>query len=83
MTTLRKCNEEAHSFSRESNPIEITLYTISVENFERADEDLESLFGLIERKPYEFADADRVHDEKLRIRVIGEPSLLQRFEENA
>jgi tritrans,polycis-undecaprenyl-diphosphate synthase [geranylgeranyl-diphosphate specific] len=62
MTTLRKCNEEAHGFSRKSNPTEITLYTISVENFERADEDLESLFGLIERKLYEFADASR-HDD--------------------
>jgi tritrans,polycis-undecaprenyl-diphosphate synthase [geranylgeranyl-diphosphate specific] len=55
---------------------ELTLYTFSIENFERPDEELESLFELIERKLYEFADADRVHDEEVRIRVIGEPSLL-------
>jgi tritrans,polycis-undecaprenyl-diphosphate synthase [geranylgeranyl-diphosphate specific] len=68
--------EQVLEWCQDLGVAELTLYTFSVENFERPDEELESLFELIERKLYEFADADRVHDEEVRIRVIGEPSLL-------
>lgn len=51
---------------------ELTLYAFSTENFDRPDEELEPLFDLIENKLREFADADRVHAEKVCIRAIGE-----------
>lgn len=51
---------------------ELTLYTLSTENFDRPDDELRHLFDLIEQKLREFADADRVHDEGVRISVIGE-----------
>ena len=51
---------------------ELTLYAFSTENFARPDAELEPLFDLIETKLREFADADRVHDDGVRIRAIGE-----------
>ncbi|HET7323462.1 MAG TPA: polyprenyl diphosphate synthase [Halococcus sp.] len=56
----------------ESGIEELTLYTFSTENFERPPEEREELFDLIERKLYEFADAERVHEGEVRIRAIGE-----------
>ena len=55
---------------------ELTLYAFSTENFERPDEELEPLFDLLERKLREFADADRVHDEGVRVRAIGDVARL-------
>ncbi|WP_254761954.1 polyprenyl diphosphate synthase [Natrinema marinum] len=55
---------------------ELTLYTFSTENFERPDEQNEALFDLLCEKLYEFADADRVHENEVSIRAIGETDLL-------
>jgi len=55
---------------------ELTLYTFSTENFDRPDEQKETLFDLIESKLYEFADAERVHEAAVCIRAIGDVSLL-------
>lgn len=51
---------------------ELTLYAFSTENFERPDEELEPLFDLLEAKLLEFADADRVHDQGVQVRAIGD-----------
>ncbi|SEH47223.1 Undecaprenyl pyrophosphate synthetase [Halopenitus malekzadehii] len=50
---------------------ELTLYAFSTENFDRPDEELEPLFDLLAEKLREFADADRVHEEGVRIHAIG------------
>ena len=55
---------------------ELTLYAFSTENFERPDDELDPLFDLIESKLYEFADADRVHDNGVRIGAIGDVDAL-------
>ncbi|GAB7091897.1 polyprenyl diphosphate synthase [Halorubrum luteum] len=61
---------------------ELTLYAFSTENFDRPDEELEPLFDLLESKLFEFADADRVHDQGVRIRAIGDiPRLPSRVQE--
>jgi tritrans,polycis-undecaprenyl-diphosphate synthase [geranylgeranyl-diphosphate specific] len=51
---------------------ELTLYAFSTENFGRPDEELEPLFDLLAGKLTEFADADRVHEEGVCIRAIGD-----------
>jgi tritrans,polycis-undecaprenyl-diphosphate synthase [geranylgeranyl-diphosphate specific] len=51
---------------------ELTLYAFSTENFNRPAEEREALFDLLERKLREFADAERVQREGVRIRAIGE-----------
>ncbi|WP_280536625.1 polyprenyl diphosphate synthase [Halopenitus sp. POP-27] len=50
---------------------ELTLYAFSTENFDRPDEELEPLFDLLAEKLREFADADRSHEEGVRIHAIG------------
>ncbi|MFB6266233.1 MAG: polyprenyl diphosphate synthase [Halodesulfurarchaeum sp.] len=51
---------------------ELTLYAFSTENFNRPPAEREHLFDLLEEKLYEFSDSDRVHEEKVRVRAIGE-----------
>ncbi|UIO99460.1 polyprenyl diphosphate synthase [Halobaculum sp. CBA1158] len=51
---------------------ELTLYAFSTENFDRPDEELKPLFDLLEDKLREFADADRVHEQGVCIRALGE-----------
>ena len=51
---------------------ELTLYAFSTENFDRPDEELEPLFDLLEDKLRDFADADRVHEQGVRVRAIGD-----------
>ncbi|WP_458185677.1 polyprenyl diphosphate synthase [Haladaptatus sp. NG-WS-4] len=61
---------------------ELTLYAFSTENFERPPDEREALFDLLETKLYEFADADRVHESGVCIRVIGDvPQLPGRVRE--
>ncbi|WP_336036440.1 polyprenyl diphosphate synthase [Halobacterium yunchengense] len=55
---------------------ELTLYAFSTENFERPEEQQQHLFDLLEAKLTEFADADRVHEERVRIRAIGDTDRL-------
>ncbi|WP_207587031.1 polyprenyl diphosphate synthase [Halomontanus rarus] len=51
---------------------ELTLYTFSTENFDRPPEQNEALFDLLCDKLHEFADADRVHENGVCIRAIGD-----------
>ncbi|MGQ3411244.1 polyprenyl diphosphate synthase [Natrinema sp. LN54] len=62
---------------------ELTLYTFSTENFDRPDEQNEALFDLLCEKLHEFADADRVHDNGVCIRAIGETDMLPERVQNA
>ncbi|WP_247002443.1 polyprenyl diphosphate synthase [Halosolutus gelatinilyticus] len=55
---------------------ELTLYTFSTENFDRPPEQNEALFDLLCEKLHEFADADRVHENEVGIRAIGEIEML-------
>ncbi|MFC6768067.1 polyprenyl diphosphate synthase, partial [Natrinema soli] len=62
---------------------ELTLYTFSTENFERPAEENEALFDLLCEKLHEFADADRVHENDVCIRAIGETEMLPERVQNA
>jgi tritrans,polycis-undecaprenyl-diphosphate synthase [geranylgeranyl-diphosphate specific] len=55
---------------------ELTLYAFSTENFERDPEEREHLFDLLERKFREFADSEKVHEDRVRINAIGETERL-------
>jgi len=59
-------------WSEELGIEEVTLYAFSTENFNRPEAEQEALFDLISRKLREFADADDVHENEVRIRAIGE-----------
>ena len=64
--------EQVLNWCEELDVEELTLYAFSTENFSRDPAEREYLFDLIESKLREFADADRVHEGGVRIRVIGE-----------
>jgi len=51
---------------------ELTLYTFSTENEKRPADQREHLFDLLSDKLREFADAERVHEDGVRIRAIGD-----------
>ncbi|MFB6110218.1 MAG: polyprenyl diphosphate synthase [Halodesulfurarchaeum sp.] len=51
---------------------ELTLYAFSTENFERPPAERDHLFDLLTEKLVEFADSDRVHEEGVKIRALGQ-----------
>lgn len=51
---------------------EVTLYTLSTENFARPDDELEALYDLIAEKLYELADAEHTHESEVQIRALGD-----------
>ena len=71
-----RTTEQVLNWCKEFGVEELTLYTFSTENFERPAHENEALFDLLEEKLREFADADSVHEEEVRIRAIGEIGLL-------
>ena len=64
--------ESLLEWSREFGIEELTLYTFSTENFNRAPEERAAIFELIEEKLTEFARSQQVHENEVRIRVIGQ-----------
>lgn len=54
----------------------ITLYTFSTENFRRDREELASLFALFQEKFRAILRDERVHRNHIRVRMIGDRSLL-------
>ena len=64
--------ERVLDWCRELGVEELTLYAFSTENFNRPEEELDPLFDLIESKLREFGDADRVHENEVCIRAIGD-----------
>ncbi|MFP4591137.1 MAG: polyprenyl diphosphate synthase [Halobacteriales archaeon] len=51
---------------------ELTLYAFSTENFDRPPAEREALFDLIAEKLRDFARADEVHENGVRISIIGD-----------
>lgn len=54
----------------------LTVYAFSLENFQRADPERELLMELFEHNFRKMAKDPRVHDHKIRVRVIGRLELL-------
>ncbi|SIR67524.1 polyprenyl diphosphate synthase [Natronorubrum thiooxidans] len=67
-----KTTERVLEWCQDIGVEELTLYAFSTENFDRPEEENEALFDLLCEKLREFADADRVHDNEVHIRAIGE-----------
>jgi len=54
----------------------LTIYALSTENFSRSPEELEGLMDLYDRALRDIAVDERVHRHQIRVRVIGNRSLL-------
>ena len=64
--------EEMLHWCNELSIDEVTLYTLSTENFSRPDDELAALFDLIAEKLYTLADADLIHENQVRIHALGD-----------
>ncbi len=71
-----KTTERVLEWCQDVGVEELTLYAFSTENFDRPPEEREALFDLLCEKLREFADSDRVHDNGVCIRVLGDVDLL-------
>ena len=65
-------SEQVLEWCEELSIDELTLYAFSTENFNRPANEQEPLFDISESKLYELADSDRVHDNEVCLRAIGE-----------
>ncbi len=54
----------------------ITLYAFSTENFQRSPREVDEILRIIEEKLGELLTDERIHKNKVRVKVIGRPSLL-------
>lgn len=68
--------EEMLHWCNELGIAEVTLYTLSTENFARPAEELTALFDLLTEKLHKLADADLIHENGVRIHAVGDLSQL-------
>ena len=54
----------------------VTLYTFSTENFLRSSQEVDEIMRITEGKLGELLKAERIHKNKVRVKVIGRPDLL-------
>jgi tritrans,polycis-undecaprenyl-diphosphate synthase [geranylgeranyl-diphosphate specific] len=54
----------------------VTLYSFSTENFERAPKEVEEIFRIVKEKLQEVLTDERIHKNKVRVKVIGRIGLL-------
>ncbi|RLG36727.1 MAG: di-trans,poly-cis-decaprenylcistransferase [Candidatus Alkanophagales archaeon] len=55
---------------------QLTLYTFSIENFNRSEEEKKELFRLIKEKFEDVCQNERIHEKKIKVRAVGELKLL-------
>ena len=63
-------------WAREFGIKHITLYAFSTENFKRSDGELKELFALFKDRFIKVLSDERVHNNKIRVRMVGDRSLL-------
>ncbi len=68
--------EQILDWCRELGIKMVTLYTLSLENLSRSKEEVNFLFKLIKHHLLRFAKDEKVHKNKVRLRVIGNLELL-------
>ncbi|MGE4577666.1 MAG: polyprenyl diphosphate synthase [Candidatus Methanomethylophilaceae archaeon] len=54
----------------------LTVYAFSTENFNREKEEVEFLMELLRQSLIKFAESPRVHEKKIRLRVLGDVTML-------
>jgi len=54
----------------------ITVYAFSTENFKRSKEEVKHIMDLFEKKFKELAEDERIHKNKIKVRAIGNLSML-------
>ena len=60
----------------------ITLYAFSTENFQRPEKEVEEIMRLLEEKLLSILSNQRIHDNKIKVKVIGRTDLLPQSMQN-
>lgn len=68
--------EQLLDWSRKLDVKSITLYAFSTENFRRPKKEIEEIMRIAERKFREILTDERIHKNKVRVKVIGRVHLL-------
>jgi tritrans,polycis-undecaprenyl-diphosphate synthase [geranylgeranyl-diphosphate specific] len=68
--------ENVLEWAREIGVRHITLYCFSTENFRRSESELRELFELFAEKAIKVASDERVHENSIRIQMVGDRNLL-------
>lgn len=66
--------EDVLEWARELGIRHMTVYAFSQENFRRSSDEIESLMELFKKKFKEVMSDSRIHENKVRVRVIGDLS---------
>jgi short-chain Z-isoprenyl diphosphate synthase len=67
---------EVLGWFREFDITVATLWTFSLENFNRNDDEVKALLELFEDHTIELTDSAEIHDNRIRVRYIGQTQLL-------
>ena len=67
---------EVLGWFREFNVPVATLWTFSLDNFNRDDEEVQQLLALFEEHTLDLAKSAEIHDHRIRVRYIGKTELL-------
>jgi len=68
--------EEVVEWCREIGVKVLTVFAFSTDNFKRSKEEVEHLMNMFEKDLKKLANDERIHQNKVRIRVIGKMDLL-------
>lgn len=68
--------EEVLNWCIEANIKTLTVYAFSTENFSREEGEVTFLLTLIKDMLLKFADDERIHNDKVRIKMIGDRSII-------
>jgi tritrans,polycis-undecaprenyl-diphosphate synthase [geranylgeranyl-diphosphate specific] len=68
--------EEMLSWIRELGITHVTLYSFSTENFRRGATEIQALFDLFKDRFNRVLDDERVHHNRIRVKMVGDRSLL-------
>jgi len=66
--------EELLEWCMDLNVKVLTVYAFSTENFSRKEDEVEFLMDLLEKSLYLFADDERIHNNRVKLKVIGDIS---------
>ncbi|MDR0791147.1 MAG: di-trans,poly-cis-decaprenylcistransferase [Methanomassiliicoccaceae archaeon] len=68
--------EEVLEWCRDLGVRVLTVYAFSTENFSRKEEEVEFLMDLLERTLIEFASDERIHKNRIKLKVIGDIGMM-------
>ncbi len=61
----------------------LTVYAFSTENFKRSEEEKRNIFSLLSKELYRLSKDKRIHERKVKVKIVGKPGLLPEYVKKA